>query len=282
MRKGRWFLLWNMFGLRSGGGECSIGTRPIQIISMQGRSEVNAGFRGQANPKRPRQEECEDRKEMQKESRVVRCTSLNGSTWSTEKKNIRRYKGTVDIFFGVEHRGASTKKPSKDGCLHPMQQESPMKMQAGRIANTSGGVFVAFDGNLGAVIDTEEGGFESIPGNERRIAQAWVNVRGSMRVVSENFWHSEGWTLRNGALLEAVVKQVKATRHPRLITCDANMRPEDFEKYKVSKPDVERRFKGSAEIGSQFSVFLAVDVQIHPSSAKLLALDDQIQVRRFF
>ena len=47
--------------------------------------------------------------------------------------------------------------------------------------------------------------------------------------VSEYFWHSEGWTSRHEALLEAVVKQVRATRHPWLIACDANMRPEDFE-----------------------------------------------------
>ena len=41
---------------------------------------------------------------MQKESRMVRCTLLNGSAWCTEKKNMRRCKGTFDIFLGVEHR----------------------------------------------------------------------------------------------------------------------------------------------------------------------------------
>ena len=39
--------------------------------------------------------------------------------------------------------------------------------------HTSGGVFVAIDSNLGAVVGAEEGAIESIPGNERRIAQAW-------------------------------------------------------------------------------------------------------------
>ena len=43
------------------------------------------------------------------------------------------------------------------------------------------------------------------------------------------FWHSEGWTPRNEALLEAVVKQ-KVTRHPWLVAYDANMCPGDFEK----------------------------------------------------
>ena len=76
----------------------------------------------------------------------------------------------------------------------------------------------------------EEGAIESIPGNEGRLAQAWVNVRGGLNVFSVYFWHSEGWTLRNEALLEAVLKQARTTRHPWLIACDANMCPEDFEK----------------------------------------------------
>ena len=49
--------------------------------------------------------------------------------------------------------------------------------------------------------------------NEERIAQARVNVRGSLRVFSVYFWHSEGWTPRSEALLEAVVKQARVTKH---------------------------------------------------------------------
>ena len=41
---------------------------------------------------------------MRKEEKRFRCTLLNGSAWSTEKKYMRRYKGTFDIFFGIEHR----------------------------------------------------------------------------------------------------------------------------------------------------------------------------------
>ena len=78
--------------------------------------------------------------------------------------------------------------------------------------------------------EEEEGAIESIPGNEGRIAQAWVNFRGGLRVFSMHFWHSEGWTPRSEALLEAVLKQARTTRHTWLIACDANMCPEDFEK----------------------------------------------------
>ena len=86
--------------------------------------------------------------------------------------------------------------------------------------HTSGGVFVAVDSNWGVVVGAEEGAIKSIPGNEGRIAQAWLNVRGGLRVFPVYFWHSEGWTPRNEALLEAVVKQAKTTRHQWLVqTC---------------------------------------------------------------
>ena len=176
--------------------------------------------------------------EMHKDARRLRCTLLNGSAWSTEKKYIRRYKGTFDIFSGIEHR---LRKEAMEEQFNKEAKEGwRFAADAARIADesadsedhkhTSGGVFVAFDSNLGAVIGTEEGPVESIPGNEGRIAQAWVNVRGGMRVFSVYFWHSEGWTPRHEALFEAVVKQVKTTKHPWLTACDANMCPEDFEK----------------------------------------------------
>ena len=55
-------------------------------------------------PKRTQHKNGEDRKEMQKETTMIRCTSLKGSSWSAEKKYMRRYTGTFDIFFGVEQR----------------------------------------------------------------------------------------------------------------------------------------------------------------------------------
>ena len=63
-----------------------------------------------------------------------------------------------------------------------------------RIASTreSGGVVVAIDNNLGASVGAEEGAIESIPGKGGGIAQAWVNVRGGLRIFAVYFWHSEG------------------------------------------------------------------------------------------
>ena len=78
----------------------------------------------------------------------------------------------------------------------------------------------------------EEGTIESIPGHERRIAQAWVNVRGGLRIFWVYFWHLEGWTPRNEDIMEAVLNRAGTTKHPWLIACDA-----DFEK----KPLVSER-----------------------------------------
>ena len=44
------------------------------------------------------------RTEMRKEDKRLRCILLTGSAWNTEKKYMRRYKGTFVIFLGIEHR----------------------------------------------------------------------------------------------------------------------------------------------------------------------------------
>ena len=84
----------------------------------------------------------------------------------------------------------------------------------------------------------EEGSIDSISGNEGRIAQAWVDVRGGLRVFSVHSWHSEGWTPRTEALLEAVVKQAKVTKHPGLIARCANVCPESFDKSRFKESRV--------------------------------------------
>ena len=81
-----------------------------------------------------------------------------------------------------------------------------------------------------AVVGEEEGAVISSPGNERKIALVWVNVRGGMRIFAAFFWHSVRWSPRNEAILEAVLKRARTTTQPWLIACDANMGPEDFEK----------------------------------------------------
>ena len=70
----------------------------------------------------------------------------------------------------------------KDGDLQLTQRESPDERAGSEDRkHTSGGVVIAVDSNLIAVVGVEEGAIDSISGNEGRIAQAWVNVRGGLR-----------------------------------------------------------------------------------------------------
>ena len=89
---------------------------------------------------------------------------------------------------------------------------------------------MAVDSNLGAVVGEKEGAVMSIPGNEGRIVQVWFKKRGGMRMFAAYSWHTEGWSPRNEAILEAVPQRARTTKHPWLKACDANMSPEDFEK----------------------------------------------------
>ena len=159
---------------------------------------------------------------MRKEEKRLKCTLLNGSAWSTEKKYMRRFRGTFDIFLGIEHR---LRKEEMEEQLNKDAKEGwKFAADAARITDerassedqkhTSGGVFVAVDSNLGAVVGGKEGAVMSIPGNEGGIARVWVDVRGGMRMLAAYFWHTEGWSPRNGAILEAVLKRARTTKHP--------------------------------------------------------------------
>ena len=114
---------------------------------------------------------------------------------------MRRYKGTFDI-FGKDEMEEQFKKEAQEGWRFAADAARITDNNASSEdrKHTSGRVFVAVDRNLGAVIGTEEAAVESI--------------LGGMRAFSVYFWHSQDWTPRNEALLEAVVKQAKATRHP--------------------------------------------------------------------
>ena len=139
-----------------------------------------------------------DRTEMRKEEKRLKCALLSGSTWSKERKYVRRYKGTFDIFLGIEQR---LRKEEMEEQFNNEAKEG-WRFAASAARNTEaeetagdedrkhipGGVAVAIDSNLGTVLGREGGAIESIPGNEGRIAKAWVNVRGGLRIFSVHFW----------------------------------------------------------------------------------------------
>ena len=200
--------------------------------------QVKESRRAEEIPQRWKKQKGEDRAEMKKEAKLLRCTLLE---WISveyreeihekiQRKVRRLLWNRAQIEEGgnggtVQQRGQGRMEIAADAARITDERASSEDRK-----HTSGGVFVAVDSNLGAIVGAEEGAIESIPGNEGRIAQAWVNVRGGLRIFSVYFWHSEGWTPRNEALLEAVLKRARTTRHPWLKACDANMCPEDFEK----------------------------------------------------
>ena len=73
---------------------------------------------------------------------------LDGSAWSTERKDMRRYKGTLDVFLGIEHRMMEKfNKETKQGWRFAARINDE---NAGSevCKHTSGGVFVAIDSDL--------------------------------------------------------------------------------------------------------------------------------------
>ena len=96
-------------------------------------------------------------------------------------------KGPLKIQnFRIEHRlrkeemwrSSSTERQSKDGGVQRTQRGSPMKQQGLRILSThQEESLLQSTANMGADVGEEEGAIDSTPGNEGRIAQAWVNVK---------------------------------------------------------------------------------------------------------
>ena len=91
---------------------------------------------------------------------------------------MERYKGTYDVFSGVEHRKEEMEemftKRATPGRRFAADAARITYENAGseECMHASGGVFVTVDNALEAVVDKEEGAVKSIPAREGRIAQA--------------------------------------------------------------------------------------------------------------
>ena len=188
---------------------------------QQQRFQAKEGRWVEEIPQRWKQPTGEDSTEMKKEARVLRWTLLNGSAWSTETKYMIKCKGKCVIFFGIEHRLRKEEmeekfnKEVKEGWRFAADAARKTDETAGSEdrKHTSGGVFVTVDSNLGAVVGA---------GRLSR-SRAMKAESPKQCVFSVYFWRSEGWTPRYEALLEAVLKQARTTRHPWLIPRDATM-----------------------------------------------------------
>ena len=134
---------------------------------------------------------------------------------------------TTQIEEGGNGGAVLTKRRRKDGDLRLLRARIADERAGVRIKNIhQEEFFVPVDSNLGAVVGEKR---RSSYVNPRRIAQVWVEVRGGMRMFAAYFWHTEGWTPRHEAILEAVLERARATKHSWLVACDADMSPVDFE-----------------------------------------------------
>ena len=157
---GKWLLLFLIMGQNwpsvSAAAE-GPHRRTEAVMRMQQEVQIEENRWTEATSKRW------NRAEMNNGARRLRCTLLNGS-WSTEKQKMRRYRGKCDIFFGIEHRLRNEEmeeqfdRKAKEGWRFAADAARITDGNAGTEdrKHTSGGVFVAVDSNLGAVVVAEE------------------------------------------------------------------------------------------------------------------------------
>ena len=95
------------------------------------------------------------------------------------------YEGTVDIFFGIEHKRRKEEQFNKD-VKHGSTQTRHRLLKIMQAVRISGRRRVESSWQLTATWElwlTKKNGPSCLSfGNEGRIAQAWVNVRGGVRV----------------------------------------------------------------------------------------------------
>ena len=88
-KTGRWLLLHLLLG-QSGLGVSAAAEgqqkRTDAMERIQQELQVKGGRWAEEIPQRWRQPKGEDRTEMKREAKLLRCTLSNGSAWSTERK----------------------------------------------------------------------------------------------------------------------------------------------------------------------------------------------------
>ena len=154
--------------------------RTEAVMRMQQEVQIKENRWTEATPKRWKQPKGEDRTEMKKEAKKIEVHPAQWVGLEYKEKEKARDKGKCDIFFGIEHRlwkedmEEQFNKEAREGwrCAADAARITDENAGTEDRKHTSGGVFVAVDSNLWAVVGAEEGAIDSIPGNEGRIAQA--------------------------------------------------------------------------------------------------------------
>ena len=184
--------------------QCQCGSRRISKKNGGGDKHAagSADQRKKSKGESPKMVEAAKRVRHKGNGGRSKSTAVYLGRRGGQRKCMRRYKRKERYFFWIEHKLRKEEmekqfnREAKEGWRFAADAARITDERAGGEdqKHTSGGVFVSVDSNLGAVVGAEEGTIVSISGIVGRIAQAWVNVRGSLRVFSVYIWHSEGCT----------------------------------------------------------------------------------------
>ena len=137
----------------------------------------------------------------------INCAQLSGSSIGAEKEYTAQHTENFDVFFGIEHRmrrggGTAVQRVSKEKRKIAAREakDTESKGEADN-KHMSSGVFMAFDVALSSVVNTEKGAVGTIPDNDGRVVQAWINVKEGLQVFAVYFGRSEGRSQRNEAMI---------------------------------------------------------------------------------
>ena len=138
------------------------------------------------HPKRWKQSKGEDRTELKKEATRFRVDLGHREKVHEKIQRKVRYLFRVSAQIEEEEMEEQFNREAHEGWRFAADAARITDRRTGNEdrKHTSGGVFAAVDSSLRAVVGAEEWAIDSVPGNEGRIAQAWENARGCLRVFS--------------------------------------------------------------------------------------------------
>ena len=99
---------------------------------------------------------------------------------------------------------------------------------------TSAGVLVAAPLHVGFEPLQPFAGWDLSPaGATARVAVGWADVMGGMAIISAYFWHSEGWSCRNQAIMSQIITIVRRLGCLWVLGADFNMEPDELQSHEL-------------------------------------------------
>ena len=166
------------------------------------------------------------------------CT-VNGSTWSALRgwmdghSEARKQQGHREdvVLLGQEHRLLADRAVTSSRGMRRWGWQVGLSPAARTDAAgpnaTSAGTLIAAGTHVGLQYIAGATSWDFSPkGSEGRVSAAWLDAGGGIIVVSVYLWHTEQWSARNHAIMEAVFQLAKSMACPWILAGDFNMSPE--------------------------------------------------------